>query len=439
MDKFLIKRGAAASAPVPKRPRPDEETATPLPPPTTWEWSEVANGAVLRLAPADGSLVLRPKQDLIAFDLDGCLIVPASGKRFPSATDATDWRFRTGAVPRAVRRAAASGARIAILSNQLGVDTGRTDKAVLQQRVQAVACALSVPLEALFAVRDDCHRKPRTGMWELLAASPAVSGHMFVGDAAGRPKLPPATDRADFAASDREFAINVGAEFKTPEAYFDKSCAPVHLCSPKVAMKLGFDPRKLRHSGGDGPWRPPWWGGDGGGACDQELVILCGLPASGKSRLARDVFEATAGFARVNQDTLKTIEQCEAAARDALVRGQSVVVDNTNLTRELRARWTKLARTCDDRGGGAVRVACVVVATPRETARHLAALRRLYPPTAEDANHSVVPDVAVRQLAAKFEPPASDEPFDVLCEKPFVPGPFETAEQECRFFQFLGA
>ena len=44
-------------------------------------------------------------------------------------------------------------------------------------------------------------------------------------------------------------------------------------------------------------------------------------------------------------------------------------------------------------------------------------------------------------MAARLETPTADEPaaFDELCELPFVPGPFDNAEQERRFFLFLGA
>ena len=66
---------------------------------------------------------------------------------------------------------------------------------------------------------------------------------------------------------------------------------------------------------------------------------------------------------------------------------------------------------------------------------------RLYPASAEDAAHSVVPAHVIAMMAARLETPTADEPaaFDELCELPFVPGPFDNAEQERRFFLFLGA
>ena len=57
------------------------------------------------------------------------------------------------------------------------------------------------------------------------------------------------------------------------------------------------------------------------------------------------------------------------------------------------------------------------------------------------AAHSVVPAHVIAMMAARLETPTADEPaaFDELCELPFVPGPFDNAEQERRFFLFLGA
>ena len=54
MDKFL-KRGSEGAAPAAKKARADEPA--PPPAPASWAWTELADGAVLRLAPADGSLV----------------------------------------------------------------------------------------------------------------------------------------------------------------------------------------------------------------------------------------------------------------------------------------------------------------------------------------------------------------------------------------------
>jgi hypothetical protein len=67
---------------------------------------------------------------------------------------------------------------------------------------------------------------------------------------------------------------------------------------------------------------------------------LTGTPASGKSRFS---LQRLPTYTRINQDTLGTKEKCVAAANAALGRGESVVIDNTNATPELRALYVNLA------------------------------------------------------------------------------------------------
>lgn len=47
---------------------------------------------------------------------------------------------------------------------------------------------------------------------------------------------------------------------------------------------------------------------------------------------------------RVNNDTLKTAEKCIAALEEALDAGKSAVIDNTNPTAIVRARYTVIAK-----------------------------------------------------------------------------------------------
>ena len=148
---------------------------------------------------------------------------------------------------------------------------------------------------------------------------------------------------------------------------------------------------------------------------------------------ARRLVEARGGYARVNQDTLKTLEKCEGAARAALRAGRAVVVDNTNRSAELRARWGALA------AAAGVPCRCVHVATPPAVCRFLSASRRVRPQGAEEAAHEAVPDVALFSYARALEPPsAADEP--ALAEVhtlAFAPGPFASAAQEREFFRFV--
>lgn len=94
----------------------------------------------------------------------------------------------------------------------------------------------------------------------------------------------------------------------------------------------------------------------------QEMVILVGLPASGKSTYAKGWLEAhPEGAYRCNYDDLR-LEMFEPdwkfnradeqrmkkeairRAKDALMVGESVIIDNTNLTPRARETWINIAK-----------------------------------------------------------------------------------------------
>lgn len=72
------------------------------------------------------------------------------------------------------------------------------------------------------------------------------------------------------------------------------------------------------------------------------LLLLCGLPGSGKSSLARS-FAASPQWCVVNQDSLGSRQACMKVARHALASDRSVVIDRCNVTRGQRAIWTLMA------------------------------------------------------------------------------------------------
>lgn len=131
-----------------------------------------------------------------------------------------------------------------------------------------------------------------------------------------------------------------------------------------------------------------------------DLVILVGLPGSGKSTFAR---QRLPGHAVVSKDLMPNARdrdrrQVELVVQ-ALRQGRSVVVDNTNPRRSDRAPLLALARE-----HGARAVGLYFDAAPRDClARNRAREGR-----------ARVPDVAIFATAKRLERPLRDEGFDEL-------------------------
>lgn len=132
-----------------------------------------------------------------------------------------------------------------------------------------------------------------------------------------------------------------------------------------------------------------------------ELVIFVGLQGAGKSSYYRERFAHT--HEHVSKDAIRNARNREArqqsAIAQALARGESVVVDNTNPTAGLRAPLIAIGRAYG------TRVVAYFFSTPiaqciaRNEARH---------------GKARVPKVAIFATAKTLQPPSLDEGFDAV-------------------------
>ena len=128
-----------------------------------------------------------------------------------------------------------------------------------------------------------------------------------------------------------------------------------------------------------------------------EAVILIGIQATGKSTFFKSRFADT--HVRINLDMLRTRPRERRLLEACLETGQEFVVDNTNPTREDRARYIGLARAAGFRiigyyFGGTVRDAMARNAGRDGKAR--------------------IPDKGIRGTRARLELPSPNEGFDAL-------------------------
>lgn len=130
-----------------------------------------------------------------------------------------------------------------------------------------------------------------------------------------------------------------------------------------------------------------------------KMLILVGLPGSGKSSLAARL--AGKGYDVVNQDNLGDRKSCVQAVKDALAESRRLVVDRCNCTRLQRRVWLELAKDYE------VGAACIWLDIPEATCGDRVLQRfghRTLPP--EDKSLEVISGFAQR-----FEPPMEAEGF----------------------------
>ena len=127
------------------------------------------------------------------------------------------------------------------------------------------------------------------------------------------------------------------------------------------------------------------------------LIVLAGLPGSGKSSLAAALEKR--GWAVVNQDSLGNRRKCERACARAFERGDRVVIDRCNHDRAQRAHWTRIL----ERAGGGYKVA-VWLTTPVDSCVERVLARPVHPTLAGPGAEKVV-----RNFEKSFDPPRDDE------------------------------
>ncbi|KAL6073730.1 DNA 3'phosphatase [Balamuthia mandrillaris] len=161
----------------------------------------------------------------------------------------------------------------------------------------------------------------------------------------------------------------------------------------------------------------------------QEMIICVGFPGSGKSYVFLLFFLLLylpsslvssgpnkrtnthrtyviknlepKGYVRVNRDTLQTAKRCLDLCSSSLAAGKSVVIDNTNPSREARKPYLDLARQHN------VPCRCLHFLTEENTARRLNQFRH----RSSGGKVACVPPMAYTIFRTKFEPPSVTEGF----------------------------
>lgn len=228
----------------------------------------------------------RPRRNLAVFDYDWTLVKPRSKGARPRGEKDVQW-YNALVVP-TLRELYQRRYAIVVLTNQR--------QRWARSQIQTWLAKLKVPLLVGVAYAG-AEKKPSRTLFDATVTWPwSKQASFYAGDALGRP--------GDWAATDKEFAHNVGLVVHSPEDLFQN-----HY--PLLAVQ----PRLHR----------------------QEIVVLVGYPGSGKSTLARNLFAP-------NDYACVAGANPQKKAHDALQAGAAVVVDATNPAAHQRARYTRLAK-----------------------------------------------------------------------------------------------
>ena len=338
-------------------------------------------------------------QIVYGFDLDWTLIKPKSNRKFWGNNDETI--FWHPSVPVKLNELHKNGIGIVLFTNQLSITKRTGSKEIFMKKIEWFLKQFDFPIKVYASIHEDAFRKPSKLLWTYFAKNDNTikldkSQCMYIGDAAGR--------KNDFSAGDRKFALNIGINFQTPEEFF--------LGQPgqPYSNTTGFNPFEYTPPSTMFVLKP---------SNSQELIIMVGSPASGKSTYAKETFP---NYEYVNQDILKTKPRCIKACEIGLATGKSVVIDNTNPLKEVRAEYIKIAKRHN------VPVRCLYLSRSDDLIDHLNLLR----------NHlgyrAKIPAIAMRMFRTKLEEPKKEEGFEDVIKVPFIPI-FENAIHKKMYMQ----
>jgi bifunctional polynucleotide phosphatase/kinase len=337
-----------------------------------------------------------------AFDMDQTLIQVKSGAKFPRNKD--DWKWMCPEVPTIIREAILAGFQIVIMTNQAGIQSGSQAAEDILMKIDDIAAHLAgpevpaqVPILAMVATSKDMYRKPSPILWNLFIQKlnqnviPGPESY-FVGDAAGR--------SGDHSAADRCFAHNAGVTFMTEDVYFKKTTKPSAFNMTTLEHPLVTQLKQTAKLEAPRPYDIPI------SNVPVEIVIMCGLPGSGKSTIYKTFFEPK-GYRHINLDTEKSSTKCMALATEAIVLKNSIVVDQTFPGIKHRQPYIDLAKQLG------VPIRCIYIDTPIAVAKHLMTIRNWL------FGQPIVPKIGYVMYSKHFVRPSTKEGFESVIVLPF--------------------
>jgi len=355
-------------------------------------WSQPAPSLFYH-RPASTALLM--SHSAVLFDMDGTIITTKSGKKFP--LDENDWKLWSGTVKTKLAQLVDSGARVVFITNQAGIESGKTDARKFRQKVDAILAQLEIDVEVFVAAGHGPFRKPSPGVFHLMREYLALdaSSILMVGDAAGRVANKVSGRKKDFSASDRTFAMNSRIPFSTPEQFFlgqtnsEAFELPIKPSDQLIDRRDKAERRMVELKGllENGP------------VC----LLAIGSPGAGKSTLGLKL-----GVRVCCRDEL--LDQTKRHVEEVMKKAESsVFIDATHPDRKSRSTYIEMAQ----------RHHYPIYAiwfndVDFELARHLCRYRA-------QRGAKTIGDMILRIFNKHFEQPERTEGFDKIIKMPFAP------------------
>jgi bifunctional polynucleotide phosphatase/kinase len=316
--------------------------------------------------------------NIFAFDLDNTLI------KFNLNSDKYVFLYDENIIMNRLKKISKTH-NIIIISNQKHNKYELFEKKI-SSLLEYLKNKININISVYVSIKNDEYRKPNVGLKNIIEKDYKSEIEYYCGDALGR--LDKLAEKGDFSDTDYKFALNLGIKIISPEEVFlNKKTESKNIIYPQlnsIKYDFGYIPEK------------------------NEMIIMTGYPASGKSYISNKIQEI--GFINniyykiINRDTLKTIDKCIKETKNSLEYRINIIIDNTNPSREDRKKFIDIAKKYN------YKVIVIKMLTSKDESMHNNYYRTF------KYKKQFIPEIAYNIYKSKYQEPKLTENIDKIIE-----------------------